>query len=87
MDFMTPPNATELDKAIRWALANCNTPDELRHLDKPALATLVQRVPELIEQCDQLQREVAAWRDRFPRMEYRRMDDLIDLKFSEFQKQ
>lgn len=28
-----------------------------------------------------LEREVAAWRERFPTMEYRRIDDLVTLKF------
>lgn len=29
---------------------------------------------------DQMKREIAAWRERFPTLEYRPMDDLVTLK-------
>lgn len=34
-----------------------------------------------LNRIDDLEREVIAWRERFPTMEYRRIDDLVTLKF------
>ena len=39
------------------------------------------RTAELTDECNRHADEILAWRERFPTMEYRRMDDIVCLKF------
>ena len=41
----------------------------------------------LTRSVEDLEREVRAWQERDPQMEFRRQDNCIGLKFSEFQKE
>lgn len=59
---MTPTEQTPLLEAIRYALANTYTPEEWRGQGKPAMACLVQRVPELIACVEDLETDAKRYR-------------------------